>query len=186
MVTGFSCHPDADEALRRGQDGFRFFGFALAHFYLFGNHRPGRTNIWKNFEAVRDTLPNDGANRGIGTPEQLRTHLQGFEEAGVDQVIFIQQGGKNRHQHICESLELFAAEVMPGFKEKEAARQHEKDARLAPAVAAALGRKRFMPELAESEIPEFKAYNRAITDPGAASGPSGSGLQVPREDPGAR
>ena len=187
MVTGFSCHPDADEALRRGQDGFRFFGFALAHFYLFGNHRPGRTDIWKNFEALRDSLPNDGANRGIGTPDQLRTHLRGFEEAGVDQVIFIQQGGKNRHTHICESLELFAAEVMPGFKQHEAARQHEKDKRLAPAIAAALGRKSFMPPLAESEIPEFKAYNRAITDPGASSQTpaAGSGLNVPREDPGA-
>ena len=29
MVTGFSCHDDAEEARRRGLDGFRFFGFAL-------------------------------------------------------------------------------------------------------------------------------------------------------------
>ena len=46
MVTGFSCHEDAEEAKRRGMDGFRFFGFALGHHYLFGNHKPGRTNIW--------------------------------------------------------------------------------------------------------------------------------------------
>jgi len=45
MVTGFSCHEDAEEARRRGLDGFRFFGFALAHYYLFGNHKPGRTDI---------------------------------------------------------------------------------------------------------------------------------------------
>ena len=29
MVTGFSCHPDGEEARRRGTDGFRFFQFAL-------------------------------------------------------------------------------------------------------------------------------------------------------------
>ena len=65
MVTGFSCHPDAEEAKRRGLDGFRFFGFALAHHYLFGRHKPGRTNIWETFEKVRAVLPDDAENRGI-------------------------------------------------------------------------------------------------------------------------
>ena len=46
---------------------------------------------------------------GIGTPDMLRAHLRKFADVGVDQVIFIQQGGSNRHDHICESLELFAA-----------------------------------------------------------------------------
>src|SRR2546427_28241 len=49
MVTGFSCHQDAEEAMRRGIDGFRFFQFALGHHYAFGKHTPGRTNIWKKF-----------------------------------------------------------------------------------------------------------------------------------------
>ena len=39
--------------------------------------------------------------------------LQRYEAAGVDQLIFISQAGANRHEDICESLELFAAEVMP-------------------------------------------------------------------------
>src|ERR1700726_616736 len=42
MVTFFSCHADAEEARRRGTDGFRFFQFALAHHYVFGKHTPGR------------------------------------------------------------------------------------------------------------------------------------------------
>jgi hypothetical protein len=37
--------------------------------------------------------------------KQLRAHLKSFEDAGVDQVAFIQQGGKNRHDHICQSLQ---------------------------------------------------------------------------------
>jgi alkanesulfonate monooxygenase SsuD/methylene tetrahydromethanopterin reductase-like flavin-dependent oxidoreductase (luciferase family) len=39
MVTGFSVHPDAEEAKRRGEDGFKFFGYALAHHYIFGEHQ---------------------------------------------------------------------------------------------------------------------------------------------------
>ena len=38
-----------------------------------------------------------------------------MRDVGVDQVIFIQQAGRNRHADICSSLELFAAEVLPEF-----------------------------------------------------------------------
>ena len=86
MVTGFSVHADAEEAKRRGEDGFKFFGYALAHHYIFGEHKPGRTDIWAAYEKARATLPEAGAARGIGTPEQLRRHLASFEESGVDQV----------------------------------------------------------------------------------------------------
>ena len=128
MVTGFSCHDQAEEAKRRGMDGFRFFGYSLGHFYVYGHHVPGHTNIWERFEQARDTLPEAGAGSGIGTPGELSDHLGRFDEAGVDQVIFIRQGGNNRHEHICESLELFADKVMPPFKDREARRQGAKDA----------------------------------------------------------
>jgi hypothetical protein len=182
MVTGFSCHPDGAEARRRGVDGFRFFGYALAHFYLFGAHTPGRTDIWKSFEAVRDAMPEIGGSSGIGTPDELREHIGKFEAVGVDQVIFIQQGGRNRHDHICESLELFAREVMPGFKEHEDRREREKRQRLAPAIAAAMGRKKFMAPLADAEIPKFNAYGRTIVDPATPQG-KGAGLAIPTQDP---
>jgi len=180
MVTGFSCHRDAEEARRRGLDGFRFFGFALGHFYLFGIHKPGRTDIWKSFEGVRNAMPDMGPiEGGIGTPDMLRTHLRKFADVGVDQVIFIQQGGKNRHDHICESLELFAGEVMPEFREREAERERAKAERLAPAIAAAIKRKKFLRAPTDAEIQTFAAYGRAISE----SQGQGSGLQVPRENP---
>jgi alkanesulfonate monooxygenase SsuD/methylene tetrahydromethanopterin reductase-like flavin-dependent oxidoreductase (luciferase family) len=166
MVTGFSVHADAEEARRRGEDGFRFFGYALAHHYIFGEHTPGRTDIWANFERARPTLPPAGASRGIGTPAELRAHLRAFEDAGVDQVAFIQQGGRNRHEHIIEALELFAAEVMPEFKEREAAREAKKRAALAPAIERAMARKVRMPPLADAEIPRFVALNRQIAERG--------------------
>jgi len=190
MVTGFSCHEDAEEAQRRGEDGFRFFGYALGHHYIFGEHVPGRTDIWKRFEASKPMLPRAGGNRGIGTPDQLREHLRSFEEVGVDQVIFIQQGGKNQHEHICESLELFAGRVLPGFKEHEAERERKKLERLAPALEKAMARKTWMKELADDEIPVLQALGRQVVQQmpkeqreQAATFQGSSGLTVPLSDP---
>jgi alkanesulfonate monooxygenase SsuD/methylene tetrahydromethanopterin reductase-like flavin-dependent oxidoreductase (luciferase family) len=190
MVTGFSCHPDEAEARRRGEDGFRFFGYALGHHYIFGEHTPGRTDIWQRFEAARDALPPAGENRGIGTPQQLRQHLASFEDAGVDQVIFIQQGGKNRHEHICESLDLFAAEVLPEFQERAVERERSKRDELAPYLEEALARKERMRELRDDEIPTISALGRQIVQQmpeaakqGVSDVQGGSGVAVPLSDP---
>jgi alkanesulfonate monooxygenase SsuD/methylene tetrahydromethanopterin reductase-like flavin-dependent oxidoreductase (luciferase family) len=167
MVTSFSVHEDEQEAVRRGMDGFRFFQFALGHHYSFGVHRPGRTKIWEMYEAVRDELGTDflgGGAGGIGTPEQLREHLRKFEDVGVDQTVFIQQGGKNQHEHICEALELFSKEVMPEFKEREAGRPAKKQAELEPYVEAAFRRKEYMKALGEDEIPTYPAYGYQIAE----------------------
>ena len=161
MVAGFSCHRDAGEAQRRGIDGFRFFQFALGHYYAFGTHTPGRTSIWNKYIAVRDALGTEilgGGTGCIGTPAQIRAALQGFADAGVDQTVFIQQSGRALHQHICESLELFAAEVMPEFKQHETAREAKKREALAPFAAAAFERKQAMKPLADDEIPAHSAY----------------------------
>jgi len=179
MVTGFSCHHDAAEARRRGSDGFRFFQFALAHHYVFGQHTPGRTNIWNRFLAVRDQIGTEalGAGTGcIGTPAELRESLRIFQSAGVDQTIFIQQGGNNRHEDICAALELFAGEVMPEFKEKEAEREAQKMEELGPAIEAAFHRKRAMPALADADIPTYRAYGNtvALTDADIAKLPEGN------------
>jgi alkanesulfonate monooxygenase SsuD/methylene tetrahydromethanopterin reductase-like flavin-dependent oxidoreductase (luciferase family) len=160
MVSGFSVHPDRAEAERRGLEGFKFFGFALGHHYAFGEQRVGRTNIWENFEKFSAMFPGP-EGRSIGTPDEVRAHLRRMEEAGVDQTVFIQQAGRNRHEHICESMELFAREVMPEFAARRAARERAKAEELAPFIAAALKRKQWMQPLAESEIPVVKSYGRA-------------------------
>jgi len=120
-----------------------------------------------------------GANF-IGTPDELRGALRTFQEAGVDQTIFIQQGGKNRHDHICESLELFAAEVMPEFAEREADRERAKRQELAPYVEAALARKQAMPSPADSEIAVYEAYGNtvALTDDDIQKLPEGNRRRV--------
>jgi len=108
-------------------------------------------------EQARDALPAAGEERGIGTPDQLRAHLRAFEATGVDQVIFIQQAGRNAHADICSSLELFAADVMPEFAADEGERQACKAAELAPFVEAALARKTWMQPLADDDIPVVRA-----------------------------
>jgi alkanesulfonate monooxygenase SsuD/methylene tetrahydromethanopterin reductase-like flavin-dependent oxidoreductase (luciferase family) len=162
VVLPMMCHADEQTAIERGLDGAHFFGFSLGHYYVFGTHRPGRTVVWDEFERKRDlfgfrrqtaaqtgqTLGAQlfeqglGALRGaIGTPDQVRELLRGYEDAGIDQVIFVSQAGRNRHEHICESLELFGTEVMPDFAEHEAKREKAKLERLAPAMEAALARR---------------------------------------------
>jgi len=162
MCTGFSIHDDAEEAKRRGGDGFRYFGYALGHYYVYGEHRPGRTNVWDRFEQARDSLPTVGKSSGVGTPAQVREHLQQFADAGVDQVIFIQQGGKNRHDHICDAMKLFSETVMPHFKARETEREARKATELAPFIEAALARKPRMAPIAEEEIPVVLSYGRNI------------------------
>ena len=51
------------------------------------------------------------------------------------------QAGKNRHEDICESLELFGTRVLPEFKERDEAQVAAKAERLAPVFEAALARK---------------------------------------------
>jgi alkanesulfonate monooxygenase SsuD/methylene tetrahydromethanopterin reductase-like flavin-dependent oxidoreductase (luciferase family) len=165
MVSSFSVHRDRAEAIRRGHEGFEFFGYAL-NALVAHDTVPGRTNLWGEYLKLRGTRTEEivalatGAGdyaSGIGTPADMRKHLRSFQDAGIDQVIFLQQAGRNTHQHICESLQLFAAEVMPDFKAEAGAREQRKAAELAPHVAAALKRKAWMRPLEDHEIPVVKA-----------------------------
>ena len=45
MVTGLMCHPDSQVAVARGAEGFRFFGYALSHFYITGSPTPQENSI---------------------------------------------------------------------------------------------------------------------------------------------
>ncbi|HUO32424.1 MAG TPA: LLM class flavin-dependent oxidoreductase [Bryobacteraceae bacterium] len=162
VVVPFMCHADEQAAIERGIDGAHFFGYSLAHYYVFGKHEPGRTKVWEEFMQNRNTYgfardivhagdaplgvrllqEGIGSLRGaVGTPRQIGDLLTRYEQAGVDAVIFVAQAGRNRHEHICESIELFAREVMPCFAEKEEAREKAKLDRLAAACEQALRRR---------------------------------------------
>ena len=174
MVTSFSLHQDREVAIKRGLEGFEFFGYALGSLYGFGEHKPGRMNLFEEFRELRnkrlEEMPIDitqsltAERGGIGTPGDMRVHLKKFEDVGVDQVTFIQQAGMNKHEHICESLELFAAEVMPEFKERAAAREAKKAEELAPYIEAAMARKKPMEMPADDQLPTFPALGRSVVE----------------------
>jgi hypothetical protein len=182
IVTGMSCHPDEGEAIRRGLDGFRFFGYSLGYYALFGEHRPGRADLWERFLQVKDRLPDNAGRGGIGTPDQLSAHLGRYEKAGIDQVMFIQQSGANRHEHICESLEIFASRMMPEFKERDEVRAAEKRRELAPYIEAALARKPRMAPVADTDIPLIEAFGRKAPSPLVTSDRGGA-ISIPTQDP---
>ena len=90
-------------------------------------------NFWERYEAWKQT-PEGQRRTGselIGSPATIRERLQELADAHVDQVILLNQAGKNTHEDICSSLELFAREVMPEFHEQHDAQETWKKAVLA-------------------------------------------------------
>lgn len=162
-VTPMMLHPDENEALARGIDGANFFGYSLAHYYVFGEHRPAGTDVWQEFTERRSQMgyspeaalatrnetlgakiasgDETGLRGAVGTPEQVREFLRRYEEAGVDQMIFVLQAGRNRHEHIMESLEIFGTQIMGEFAERDEAHVTARDQRFAPHIEAAFERK---------------------------------------------
>jgi alkanesulfonate monooxygenase SsuD/methylene tetrahydromethanopterin reductase-like flavin-dependent oxidoreductase (luciferase family) len=152
MLAGVMCHEDSATALARGLEGQQFFKWALAHYYRFGLHVPGRTNLWDEFH--RGTLEPMAGVAGVGDPDQVRSHFRDLEDAGVDQLILLQQGGNYEHDHVCESLELLGKAVLPEFAERHCQRRQAKEEELAPYVEAAMAKvpdlEPFEPEVVES------------------------------------
>ena len=137
-------------------DGFAFFRYAV-NALVANDIKPGRTALWEEYLALRDRdLPMIAAP-GIGTPAQIAEHIREFQTAGVDQIIFLQQGGKNRHEHICAGLELFADQVLPQFIDGRERREAEKAEQLEPFVRAALARKEWVTDLPDEAIPIVSA-----------------------------
>lgn len=137
-LIGFSCSRDGERARSAAQADQKFFKYGLAHYYRFGKHIPGRTHLWNEFESASD-FPMAGLD-GVGSPEELEPRFRAYEEAGVDQLILLQQAGRADMSSICESLALFGAEVLPRFIERDIALQRAKEARLEPFIAQAMER----------------------------------------------
>src|SRR3954464_6899799 len=151
-------HEDEATAIERGIDGAHFFGYSLAHYYVFGEHHPGRTNIYEEFLERRDETgfarsiitpeqaplgikvlqqglgPRGG---GVGPPDQGRGLVSRYEAAGVDQLIFVLQAGRNRHEHICEAIEVFGEKVLPEFAARADESNRAVDEKLGDAMGAA-------------------------------------------------
>src|ERR1700726_1692490 len=132
LVSYFMC-AETDEEARRRADGATFFQFALRYYgSSSGRKRPDpyTVNMWDEYNKCKRENPEAAARALsgglIGSPETIRRKLRRFRTSNIDQVILLNQAGKNSHAHICESLELFAREVMPEFHGNEPAHQEWK------------------------------------------------------------
>jgi alkanesulfonate monooxygenase SsuD/methylene tetrahydromethanopterin reductase-like flavin-dependent oxidoreductase (luciferase family) len=125
-----------EEAMQRGLRGAQFFGFALG--FTNGEVHHGRDHLNREFvkrfglegreNTVTETEPDDETQRTlfragrrgnfIGSPEFVRENLRKYEEAHIDIMNFYIQVHERRHEHIMETLEMFAKEVMPEFQER--------------------------------------------------------------------
>jgi len=120
LVSMFMCAPTDEEARARA-DGATFFQFCLRYYNSADRARPapGAVDMWAEYGAWKAANA-EQAERAltgglIGSPETIRRKLRKFEQSHIDQVILLNQAGRNTHKDICASLELFAEEVMGEF-----------------------------------------------------------------------
>jgi alkanesulfonate monooxygenase SsuD/methylene tetrahydromethanopterin reductase-like flavin-dependent oxidoreductase (luciferase family) len=131
LVSMFMCAP-TDEEARAKADGATFFQFCLRFYNTADRKRPGpgEVDMWVEYgkwKAANADAAEKALSGGlIGSPETLRRKLRKFESSQIDQVILLNQAGRNTHKDICDSLELFAEEVMPEFHANIAAHEEWK------------------------------------------------------------
>ena len=129
VVSGFMCC-ETDEEAHVKAEGWTFFAFALRFYATHKPGTPGEINLWQEYQDFRASDAGKKMHAGglVGSPATIRERLRKFETSHVDQVILLNQAGKNTHEDICASLELFAKEVMPEFHERDSEHQQWKSA----------------------------------------------------------
>jgi luciferase family oxidoreductase group 1 len=125
IVNGFFC-AETDEEAREKASSWTFFQFALGQYGRKGIDAPGKGDMWAEYQEWRES---EKAKKAmdmalIGSPATILEKLHTFADAHVDQIILMAQVGRIRHEDICDSLRLFAKEVMPDLHDKDA--EHQK------------------------------------------------------------
>ena len=154
-----------DEAVARiGYTG-GFFGWGIGHYYVTGNHIPGRMNLWDQYTRistgqVAPTLPNgepmDADRRdwarlaqnsvraevdrlaGVGTPDEVLQRVLAYEAAGCDELLF--QLPPIEHDWNMESIELLGTRVIPVIRERNERLEAAKTKRLERTIDTVRGR----------------------------------------------
>jgi alkanesulfonate monooxygenase SsuD/methylene tetrahydromethanopterin reductase-like flavin-dependent oxidoreductase (luciferase family) len=95
MVSNFSVHKDRAEAIRRGQEGFEFFGYAV-NALVAHDTVPGRSQLFADFQKSRARNDEEiiaavrGAERnanGIGTPADITPRPRASHVTSMIQVM---------------------------------------------------------------------------------------------------
>ncbi|MEM7020537.1 MAG: LLM class flavin-dependent oxidoreductase [Pseudomonadota bacterium] len=135
VVSGFMC-AETDEEARAKADGWTFFIFCL-EYNSKNTYEPGTVDLWNEYQEWKtgDKAKQAFESGLIGSPETIANKLQEYADANIDQIILLNQSGKTAHKDICDSLQLFAKEVMPTFHKQETKHQEWKRAVMAGEIA---------------------------------------------------
>ena len=111
LVSFFMC-AKTDEEARARADGATFFQFALRFYGASQNRQrpdPGTVNMWDEYNKWKRENPEAQEAALARRLDRLaRNHPQeaaAVRSSHIDQVILLNQAGKNSHEHICNSLE---------------------------------------------------------------------------------
>lgn len=117
----FLCDRNEQRVQQIGMENYGYFIYGLGHYSFFGDHEPGRTDIWHEFHTnPHEFMPPEGRVQDcVGTPEMIRARLREFEDVGISQVVCLSQAGRIPSELLCSSIELFCKEVLPEFKERD-------------------------------------------------------------------
>ena len=136
------CAPTEEQAIARVGIAGGFFGFGVLYYFNFGQHAPGQSDLWAQYEAAvqADPAVGYGPDRGpVGTPDMVREWCRRYEASGVDQVMFLIN--PKSHEATMESLELFGQKVLPEFIERDEVAVKAKTARLERVIERAMARR---------------------------------------------
>ena len=164
-VSPMMLHHDEDEAIRRGAEGANFFGYSLGHFYVFGEHQPGKTDVWAEYverraaqgydpEAIAAAVQGRDARRQAGSRRHHRPARQRRHARAGARVPASLRGGRRRsgdlraagrpqraraHHGVDRDLRPRGAARVPRARRGAGRRPRRK--RLAPAIEAAMARR---------------------------------------------
>jgi alkanesulfonate monooxygenase SsuD/methylene tetrahydromethanopterin reductase-like flavin-dependent oxidoreductase (luciferase family) len=149
------CAATDELATARIEDAGGFFGYGITYYYVWGQHRPGQGSLWDGYQeslsAAQDqekeaakakadrrdwqehgtaARSNRRVSGGIGSPRRIREWCRKYEDAGVDQLMFLLPPVQG--ELVMESLEFVGQKVLPEFHDRDERKSADKAKRLEP------------------------------------------------------
>ncbi|MEI4271151.1 LLM class flavin-dependent oxidoreductase [Klenkia sp. LSe6-5] len=133
--------PTDELAEERAREGLEFFGFGLTGGAMarIGDPDHHLWNAFQDFKAGRSDIRTEAGTPPMllemgrhfadlpGTmmcgPERAREFTRAIEATHADGLLLNQQFGTTKHEHLMESLEIWATQVIPEFRERDAEHQ---------------------------------------------------------------